>query len=519
MKSIKLILSLMICASVLSGCKAESSLNKTYSDAVSILLSDNEIKVDDVVCDYDTSKAVYIANDIIYYEENKDFTYGEGSEKDAHSQDEADKHIVVHINEAGTYKLSGKLSYGQIAIDLGKEAKGDKNAVVNLVLDGIDINCDVAPAIIFYNVYECGNTDETKATKDVDTSKAGANVIICDDSVNIVNGSYVAKIYKNDSVVLSSDKTKVEDAKKLHKYDGAFYSKMSMNIYGEKKNTGILNINAKNEGLDSELHLTINGGNININSGNDGINTNEDNISVTTINGGSVHIIVNGETGEGDGIDSNGWLVINGGSVSAQACAFSGDAGIDSDKGIHINGGNVIASGSMLDRIEDGGQNYVVFNFNGKLAENTELSFKNTSNKEVMNYKIKNSCSIIVYSSPDLKEGNYTLWNSDKQLGHYGNNMFFGGMNKPGGNFKPDDNMTLPDGTKPQNRPDDFKPDKKPEDFDPSQMPDQFDPNQPAPIRPDGQGKPNQGQLGNMTDEINTTFEIKKGGNMFNGIS
>ena len=81
MKSIKLILSLMICASVLSGCKAESSLNKIYSDAVSILLSDNEIKVDDVVCDNDTSKTVYVANDIIYYEENKDFTYGEGSEK------------------------------------------------------------------------------------------------------------------------------------------------------------------------------------------------------------------------------------------------------------------------------------------------------------------------------------------------------------------------------------------------------------------------------------------------------
>ena len=47
-----------------------------------------------------------------------------------------------------------------------------------------------------------------------------------------------------------------------------------------------------------------NGGTINITSGNDGINTNEDNVSVTTVNGGSVNIQVTGETGEGDGIDA-----------------------------------------------------------------------------------------------------------------------------------------------------------------------------------------------------------------------
>ena len=190
------------------------------------------------------------------------------------------------------------------------------------------------------------------ARADVDTSAAGANVIIADGTINTVSGSYVERIYKPDSVVLSDDKTEVEDAEKLHKYDGAFYSKRSMNIFGGKENTGILNIKAHNEGLDSEMHLTINGGDIRIESGNDGINTNEDGISVTTVNGGMLTIHVTGETGEGDGIDSNGWLVINGGTVVAAACSNSADAGIDSDMGIHINGGTVIATGHMLDRIE-----------------------------------------------------------------------------------------------------------------------------------------------------------------------
>ena len=123
-------------------------------------------------------------------------------------------------------------------------------------------------------------------------------MILAGGSVNNVTGSHVARIYQEGTT------------KKLHKYDGAFYSKISLNSGGEST----LNITADNEGLDSELHLTINGGTININLQDDGINTNEDGVSVTTINGGT--LTINGGLGsEGDGIDSNGFLVINGGTV------------------------------------------------------------------------------------------------------------------------------------------------------------------------------------------------------------
>ena len=188
--------------------------------------------------------------------------------------------------------------------------------------------------------------------------------------------------------MLNDDETEVEDAKKLHKYDGAFYSKMSMNVTGGEKGNGVLNINAENEGLDSELHLTINGGNINIISGNDGINTNEDEVSVTTVNGGKLKIRVTGETGEGDGIDSNGWLVINGGTVIAEACSDSADAGIDSDMGIHISGGKVIATGSMLDRIEDGGQTWATFSLPQRQQEE-KLYFTLRTKKETLLRSLK----------------------------------------------------------------------------------------------------------------------------------
>jgi hypothetical protein len=161
-----------------------------------------------------------------------------------------------------------------------------------------------------------------------------------DMGIHINGGTVIATGHMLDQIQNGGQTYAVFNfAKKLHKYDGAFYSKMSMNIYGDQKNTGVLNIYAENEGLDSEMHLTIHGGNIHIESGNDGINTNEDGISVTTVNGGKLTIRVTGETGEGDGIDSNGYLVINGGTVIAAACSNSADAGIDSDMGIHINGG------------------------------------------------------------------------------------------------------------------------------------------------------------------------------------
>ena len=421
-----------------------------------ISLSDEEITVDGDVVTTDTEAAVYVANDIVYYEEGGDFTYGEGTEADAHSKGEAQKHTVVHITKPGTYVLSGKLEAGQIAVDLGEDAKDDSEAVVTLVLNGADITCTVAPGVIFYNVYECCSSDEENATKDVDTTAAGANVVIADGTVNTVNGSYVAKIY--ESVELNEDGTEVVDSKKLHKYDGAFYSKMSININGGEGGNGILNIHAENEGLDSELHLTINGGKINIVSGNDGINTNEDDVSVTTINGGFLNIGVDGSTGEGDGIDSNGWLVINGGVVNASACATSGDAGIDSDKGIHINGGTVIASGNMLDHIADSEQSYVVFRFQDKVKGGEEISIVKDEDSHFVS--IPNDFTYLLVSKASFGEGGiYTLWKGEEQLSvvEVDGNMGGAGAMKPGGEIpegmEPGERPEMPEGMEPGERP------------------------------------------------------------------
>ena len=356
----------LLCAFALSACDSAQNPGPDNSDApaspvaasdeISISLSDTLVTVDGTEVSRTAGSAVYLSRDIIYYEDRDTYDsgnpYGEGTAQDRHSAQEADAHTVVNITQPGTYRLSGSLSQGQIFVDLGEDAKTDPQAVVTLLLDNADVTCTVAPAVFFYRVYECDQDwvahddgdGEYIPSSNQDTTRAGANVVIADGSVNHITGSHVARIYKDN-----------ENQKKLHKYDGAFYSRMSMNLTGGSAGTGVLNITGDNEGLNSELHLTINGGKINIQSQDDGINTNEDNVSVTTINGGSLHIVA-GLGSEGDGIDSNGWLVINGGVVISIAKPQS-DSGLDSDCGSYINGGYVVATGSTMDWAEsDSGQ-------------------------------------------------------------------------------------------------------------------------------------------------------------------
>ena len=179
----KILVCFIVLSLLLSGC----SVISPKLEEVQISLSDSRITVDGKEITSDCSQAVYAANDIVFYLAGQDFTYGEGTTEDAHEQSEADAHTVVHITKPGRYIFSGKLSLGQIAVDLGEDAEENPEAVVTIILNGVDITCTVAPAIIFYNVYECCSSDEETATKDVDTTKAGANIIINDGTENNVD--------------------------------------------------------------------------------------------------------------------------------------------------------------------------------------------------------------------------------------------------------------------------------------------------------------------------------------------
>ena len=137
----------------------------------------------------------------------------------------------------------------------------------------------------------------------------------------------------------------VKEQKKMRKIDAAFYSCVSMKIDGEEEGSGKLTVTSGFEGMDSELHLEILGGNIVIESQDDGMNVNENHVSVIKFSGGNVTLnAAQGE--EGDGVDSNGYIVLNGGSVSVNG-VVPPDSALDSEDVVYYRSGSVVIDGQQ----------------------------------------------------------------------------------------------------------------------------------------------------------------------------
>ena len=441
-----------------------------------------------------------VTRDIIYYEVRTNYDsgnhYGEGAAEERHTAEEAAAHTVINITKPGAYRVTGTLSQGQIRVDLGEDAQEDPDAVVELILEDAQITCNVAPAILFLIVYECdGDRDKENATPEVDTSTAGANLIL--EGSNAVNGSHVAKIFKDK-----------EEEKKLWKQDGAIYSYQSLNVFGP----GTLELTADNEGLDTEMHLTIHGGNISIYSQNDGINTNEDGVSVTTINGGKLTIFA-GLGAEGDGIDSNGYLVINGGSVFSSAKPAS-DAGLDSDLGSFIHGGTVIAMGSAMDWAEsDSRQVTMNLQFAQQQAAGSKITIQDPGSSESITFETEGAYARpfrgLILSHPGFTQGaTYHVYVDDEQMCYTGNDVGRGG---PGG-MGPRPNM--PEGM-PGEQP------EPPDGFDPAQQMNADDRKTPAgfggemPVPPDGFAP---GPADNASGRASVDFYMNDKVNAFSGL-
>lgn len=541
-KSISLLLAgvfLLSCAAC-SNNTGTSSTDTTPPPTASVLapgevlitLSDESISIGVNAIDLHSGgeSGVRLGDEIIYYKDGTDETYGEGSESEKHSAEEAAAHTVVTITQPGTYRLTGKLSQGQIFVDLGEDAKRDPDAVVTLILDNADVTCTVAPALLFYRVYECntewvaydeGETADYAASPNADTSAAGANVIIAAGSTNNFTGSHVARIYKEGTT------------KKLHKYDGAFYSKMSMNLNGDNgDDSGTLNIVADNEGLNSEMHLTINGGTISIESQDDGINTNEDNVSVTTVNGGNLTVTA-GRGAEGDGIDSNGYLTLNGGTVCTMSNERTPDGGIDADCAITVNAGTLYAFGTRNDAADASSlQPYMELSFASTLSKDSTVEVKDESGSTLWSATLPQACQSITLTTPDLALNTVYQVYVNGVLQCYSGNRFgmmggrFGGQ-RPGEKDLPEDfdpsqmgqrfdRGEPPEDMGPMTPPEGFENMTPPEGADAQTPPDGFTPGQ----RPDNMNR-GQGFTGNQTEpraDGETDFILTEAVKSFSGV-
>ena len=305
----------------------------------------------------------------------------------------------VEITAARVYVLSGEAEDVTVTVDAGKEDK------VQIVLDGASITNADFPCIyvksadkVFVTTTDTENslsvTDEFTSDGDTNTDA----VIFSKDDV-VLNGVGTLSISSTDNGISSKDDLKITGGKlniecvsdALEAHDSVRIADGDITINTEKDGVhaeydeddsvgyvyicgGALDITAADDGIHAttvaqidsgDITITaaegieatqvqINGGNITISASDDGVNAAQKSSALTPsveINGGYTKIVMG--RGDTDGIDSNGDLFINGGTVDITA-----QFPFDYNGTAEHNGGTIIVNGEETDEITNqfGGQ-------------------------------------------------------------------------------------------------------------------------------------------------------------------
>ena len=223
----------------------------------------------------------------------------------------------VTISEGGTYEITGQASDGQIVIVTEDE--------VDLILNEVTIENQDSAAIWIQSEGTVTITLEGENTlinggEFVEENDDDPDALIYSEGDIIINGDGTLNLTATAGKGVRANRTLTVES-------------------------GMFVINTE-EGLEA-TGITINGGDITISASDDGINASDKTDEFTPyleVNGGTITITM--ADGDTDGIDSNGDITINGGTISINA-----QSAIDYDGTAVYNGGTLIINGEEVDQI------------------------------------------------------------------------------------------------------------------------------------------------------------------------
>ncbi len=212
---------------------------------------------------------------------------------------------------------------------------------------------------------------------------------------------------------------------------------------------GTININQSYEGIEA-TEITLSGGDITLTSSDDGVNTAGGNDSsavsgrpgentftstaegagLLTINGGT--LVVNAS---GDGLDSNGSIEMNDGTVIVNGPTDSMNGTLDYDSTFNINGGTLIGVGSSGMAMSPSSTSTQSFLFTSSipLAADEAIQITGPDGEVILTFEASTTAQSLVFSSPDLVNGSaYTITtggtvSGDSATGLYEDPSFSGG--------------------------------------------------------------------------------------------
>ena len=360
---------------------------------------------------------------------------------------------VININTTGDIKFTGSIKGAMIGVNTNN-VKGN----INIILNGVNIDTDSkkAPAIFVYNkdknYTDCIVTIKTvKGTNNyIEGGKLKKVSLIGSDELDSYSKYYSGEsstnyskytnyygIYTSEEIknilfaTVQADNEDLQDGDPYYFYKGSGAISSDIDLYFEGE--GYLKVTSKNkEGIETKGNLTFSGGtgDYEIYAQDDCLNTTTASSNGTTVRNdltidvNSLLAIVDSDADEGDAIDSNGKLTINGGTIYAFAHPSSADAGLDSGNGTYINGGTVIATGNMSDEVSsESKQKFIYASFN-KISADTLIAIKDQNDNVVMAFKTDRGIQNLLYSSSSITDGTYKIYTGGTIDGEETNGLY-----------------------------------------------------------------------------------------------
>lgn len=276
---------------------------------------------------------------------------------------------TITIKEEGTYILSGSLNNGSVVVD------ADKTAKIQLVLNGVDIQCDTSAAIyvkqadkVFITLAK-GTENKLSNANDfvaIDDNKIDAVIFSKDDLTLNGEGNLVIKavyghgvVSKDDLVItggnyiIESKKHTLSGKDSVRIANGSFdFTAGTDGIHAENTEDPLLGfiyiadgnfkMEVQSDGMDASANIQMDGGTYEIKAADDGIHSD----MTSFIKDGTIKIIESYEGIEGQCVE------IAGGTIDI----------VSSDDGINAAGGNDqsgIGTGAEKESYKSSSNNYI----------------------------------------------------------------------------------------------------------------------------------------------------------------
>ncbi|MEE0865972.1 MAG: carbohydrate-binding domain-containing protein [Clostridia bacterium] len=271
----------------------------------------------------------------------------------------------INITSEGVFVISGTAKNVTIYVEAGDSDK------VQIVLDNVSITNETMPVIYVKTadkVFVTSNGSNSLKVTGTLNIESTQNGITGKDDIKITGGKYNIKsiavaIRANDSIRIADGNLTINAGTDgLHAENSSddtkgyvFIAKGNINIEATDDcihggsvvqiDDGTITLNGA-EGIEG-TYVQINGSTITINATGDGINAgNKSNSYKVTIEitGGNLTIVM--ADGDTDGIDSNGDLIVSGGTINV-----TGSSTFDYDGTATFIGGTIIVNGVQVDAI------------------------------------------------------------------------------------------------------------------------------------------------------------------------